>query len=182
MNNETINLFLLGGNIIWGIINTVRTRTLEASQKYAPQLIDEIFKPHYQNIECQLFIPVTIDNKEMIHDNLINLYLQIKEKNLLFYISDDLLISLEELISVGQQKDFNKRSFNKLYQRFSSYYYLELNRFRKIVGLKRRGIGFRVHHKLYRYKIHWYLLKYVNLLQSIVVLIIILIIELLKIL
>ncbi|WP_207495848.1 hypothetical protein, partial [Enterococcus hirae] len=153
--NETF--FLI--NFIWTILNTNKSRKFEALQKHAP----EIFKPHYENIECHLFISLTEENKETIFNNLSNLYSQSKEKNLLFYISDDLLTSLEEFIKIYKQKPNNLKKLNNSYQFFSRSYFYELNRFRHIVGLKRRSFTFRIHHKLYRYHLQWLIIKYIYL-------------------
>lgn len=167
MNTDAINILLLATNIIWGIINTFRTRAIEASQKYAPELIDDIFKPFYQSIECYLFIAVTTENKDIIISNLIDLHHELTNKKLLFYISDSLLISLEEIIAEGTESElFDKKRLNRLYQRFSRDYYFELNRFRKIVGLKSRTLNFRVHHRLYKYKIQWIIIKYITFLPA----------------
>lgn len=164
LDTDAINLLFLGFNFIWVMVNTKKTREIEASQKYAPQLIDEIFKPCYENIECNLFISITENNKDKILSNLIDLYLQLKKEKLLFYISDSLLISLEAIIKEGSKQSDDLKQFNQLYQCFSRDYYYELNRFRKIVGLKRRSINFRIYHKLYKYHIQWLFMKHLYLL------------------
>lgn len=165
--NETF--FLI--NLIWTIINTNKSRKFEALQKHAPLLIEEIFKPHYENIECHLFISLTEKNKEAIFNNLSNLYSQLKEKNLLFYISDDLLTSLEGFIKNYKEEPDNLKKLNYSYQLFSRTYFYELNKFKHIVGLKRRSFTFRIHHKLYRYPLQWLIIKYIYLSPILVILI-----------
>lgn len=171
MNTELMNVFLLAVNLIWVAYNTNKIRIIEANQKFAPILIDEIFKPYYLKIECHLFIAITEDNKELISSNLIELYDQLKNKNLLFYISDRLLVSLEETIDISKSSYFDKKEFNRKYQQFSRDYYFELNKFRKIVGLRNRTPYFRIHHNLYKYKIQWLIIKYSYLLPITIIII-----------
>ncbi|WP_206676054.1 hypothetical protein, partial [Enterococcus faecium] len=95
------------------------------------------------------------------------LYYTLDNENLLFYISDSLLIPLE-MITLKQGKNLKIRDINKIYQRFSKNYYNELNRIRKTVGLKPRTPNFRIHHKLYRFKIQNYFFTHTELILFLV--------------
>lgn len=143
---DLISVGLLAVNIMWGIFNATSARSYEAKQKYAPLLIDKIFSPFYSTIECRLFIKVTANNKKIILKNLNKLYKTLECEDLLFYISEDLLLSLDYLV---KNPRCSVKKFSKRYQRFSYAYSKELSRARKVVGLKPRTVKFRAHFNLY---------------------------------
>lgn len=147
--NEFISFTFLTINFIWAIFNLFSTRSFESKQKYVPLLIDNVYKPFYETIECNLFKKITNRNKRNILLNLNQLNLSLKNNNLLFYISDDLLVELDILTS---SETLSLKEINEHYQIFSSIYLAELNLARKIVGLDKRTSKFKVHFKLYKNK------------------------------
>lgn len=156
----TVLNFIFGTfNVFWGIYNSKKMHSLSIVQSFSSNLIEKIFIPFYKNIECNLFVNVTSDNRKEIIRNLSELYNTLNNENLLFYISDSLLIPLEKLTQQNR-KPLTSKEINKIYQDFSKNYYIELNRIRKTVGLKPRTPNFRVHHKLYRFKIQNFLVAY----------------------
>ncbi|GMC04171.1 hypothetical protein K5E_26490 [Enterococcus thailandicus] len=156
MNLNNLNSVMGAINILWGIYNTKKTNSLSSTQKYASRLIEKIFIPFYENIECNLFVNITIENKNEVIDHLTRLHRTLVKEKLLFYISDNLLIPLESLVQT-KNKSIKPKKLNKMYQKFSKNYYNELNRTRKIIGLRPRTPDFRIHHKLYRFRIQTYI-------------------------
>lgn len=167
MNINNFNSIIGLINAIWTILNAKKMYSFPFTQKYASKLIEKIFIPFYEDIECNLFVNITINNKKEIIKNLSALYYTLDNENLLFYISDSLLIPLE-MITLKQGKNLKIRDINKIYQRFSKNYYNELNRIRKTVGLKPRTPNFRIHHKLYRFKIQNYFFTHTELILFLV--------------
>lgn len=143
-------------NLLWSILNSKKINSLASTQKYASELIEKIFIPFYEDIECNLFVNITTENKNEVIDHLIKLHNTFIKEKLLFYISDSLLIPLEALVQT-KNKSIKPKELNIMYQKFSRSYYNELNRTRKIIGLKPRTPDFRIHHKLYRFRIQTYI-------------------------
>ncbi|HHJ5064783.1 TPA: hypothetical protein ACQK1M_002321 [Enterococcus hirae] len=167
MNINNFNSIVGLINLIWTIVNAKKMYSFPFAQKYASKLTEKIFIPFYKNIECYLFVNITESNKKEIIKNLSALYQTLDNENLLFYISDSLLIPLE-MITEKRRKNLKIREINKIYQRFSKNYYNELNRIRKTVGLKPRTPNFRIHHKLYRFKIQNYFFTHTELILFLV--------------
>ncbi|EMG1503112.1 hypothetical protein V2123_000371 [Enterococcus faecium] len=155
---NSLNSVMGAINILWGIYNTKKINSLASTQEYASRLIEKIFIPFYEDIECNLFVNITKENQNKVIDHLSKLHHTLVKEKLLFYISDSLLIPLETLV-LEKNKPKSTKKLNRIYQKFSRSYYSELNRTRKIIGLKPKTPDFRIHHKLYRFKIQNYILS-----------------------
>ena len=120
----TVLNFIFGTfNVFWGIYNSKKMHSLSIVQSFSSNLIEKIFIPFYKNIECNLFVNVTSDNRKEIIRNLSELYNTLNNENLLFYISDSLLIPLEKLTQQNR-KPLTSKEINKIYQDFSKNYYI----------------------------------------------------------
>lgn len=84
-------------NVFWGIYNSKKMHSLSFVQGFSSNPIEKIFIPFHKNIECNLFINITSNNRKEFIRNLSELYNTLNNENLLFYISDSLLIPLEKL-------------------------------------------------------------------------------------
>ncbi|OUZ28924.1 hypothetical protein A5806_001662 [Enterococcus faecium] len=153
---NSFNSILSAINLMWLIFNSKKTNSLAFTEKYASELIEKIFIPFYEDIECNLFVNITTENKNEVIEHLIKLHNTFIKEKLLFYISDGLLIPLEALVQT-KNKSIKPKKLNIMYQKFSRSYYNELNRTRKIIGLRPRTPDFRIHHKLYRFKLQTYI-------------------------
>ncbi|HGF7585113.1 TPA: hypothetical protein QFP92_002485, partial [Enterococcus faecium] len=51
-------------NVFWGIYNSKKMHSLSIVQSFSSNLIEKIFIPFYKNIECNLFVNVTSDNRK----------------------------------------------------------------------------------------------------------------------
>ncbi|EOS7863553.1 hypothetical protein EFL14_RS12915, partial [Enterococcus hirae] len=95
---NSFNSILSAINLMWLIFNSKKTNSLAFTQKYASELIEKIFIPFYEDIECNLFVNITTENKNEVIEHLIKLHNTFIKEKLLFYISDSLLIPLEALV------------------------------------------------------------------------------------
>ncbi|MCC4124082.1 hypothetical protein LL256_10315 [Enterococcus faecalis] len=165
LNINNLNIVIATINLCWGIYNTRKVRSLASTQNYASKLIEQIFIPFYENIECELFKGITEKNKSDRLKSIKELHEKLIQTGLLFYISDSLLIPLETLVAESNKKEdlLTGKKINKVYRAFSKNYYSELNRTRKIIGLKARTPNFRIHHSLYKYKLQVYLLSHIEI-------------------
>ncbi|EMF0102570.1 hypothetical protein O1E28_002510 [Enterococcus hirae] len=58
---NSFNSILSAINLMWLIFNSKKTNSLAFTEKYASELIEKIFIPFYEDIECNLFVNITTE-------------------------------------------------------------------------------------------------------------------------
>lgn len=64
LNIDNLNIIIAALNLCWVVYNSKKVRSLNSTQNYASRLIEQIFIPFYESIECELFIKITNENKK----------------------------------------------------------------------------------------------------------------------
>jgi hypothetical protein len=120
------------------------------SRQNAELLMEDFFKPHTTDIEQTLFKKIPPQNTTDAIQMLSSLNDEISEKKLSFYLSEGLLLWLNECIKLKESNTLlNRLYFIWCYYCFSRAYYKFMNQCRKQNGLPKRSLNYRFQHKLY---------------------------------
>ncbi len=116
--------------------------------------LKEIFVPHQNPLNKQLFKKITKNNVKDIHSILETLHTKIKDTEIEFSLSFFTVYYLDKITKIGipiSKKQF--KTYNKNYKEFSLYYLHDLNKLRKNFGLPKYNLRYRLWFDLYPNKI-----------------------------
>lgn len=149
---EICNFILLAATCFFSVYQFFQTKNKETITPIISKVINKVFIPYRCEIGLQLFRKVTIRNYHSISCSLTNLNQSLEKENLKFYVSPDLIFSLEKLYSISEKGDYSKKTlkiYNKEFKLFSRYYFEEQNKFRDKFGLSKYYGNFRLINHLY---------------------------------
>ncbi|HFC9437426.1 TPA: hypothetical protein ACF0SI_002807 [Enterococcus hirae] len=112
--------------------------------------LKEIFVPHQNPLNKQLFKKITKNNVKDIHSILETLHTKIKDTEIEFSLSFFTVYYLDKITKIGipiSKKQF--KTYNKNYRQFSLYYLHDLNKLRKNFGLPKYNLRYRLWFDLY---------------------------------
>lgn len=169
------NLLLLFFNILFSFYQFDTSRKEKNFSEIANNVINQIFIPFQNSLGINLYKKINPQNWEEMRRILIVLKKNLDDSKESYYLSDNVLLSINKLEPYLNLTNLNKKDFknlNKQFQKFSKNYLKEHSHFRKLLHLPINGAIHRLQFKLY--KNHWsYLYLISKLAYRVLILIII---------
>ncbi|ROX82213.1 hypothetical protein EGW35_08695 [Enterococcus durans] len=156
-------------SILFNIYQFHTNRKEKSSSEIAEKVINHFFIPFQNSLGMNLYKKITNQNWEEIRTILITFKEKIDNSKETYYLSDNILLSINLLTPYLKLNSLNKKDFknlNKYFQKFSKNYLKEHCYFRKILHLPIKGALHRLQFKLYG--THWNYLALVSKLAFIV--------------
>lgn len=167
---DLITVFISLISVVSGYFIGSRQIKTPTNIEISKKLVNEVFIPYHFLIELELYKHI---NKHSLKKKIILLQefkSYIEANNLRFYFSNRFLYSLDNMTLYNPNKTYNfyrRLRFNDYYRLFSLDYLKALNKSRKVLGLEKRNLDYRIYNNLFAFPLLLRFFLYAFLFMSI---------------